>query len=56
MKSLHMQYFFDNQTNNLVKAQTIDNDFGGLVKIKGKRNQEQALGFKSATSCGLGST
>jgi hypothetical protein len=56
MKSFHTQYFFDDQRNDLVKAQTIDNDFGSLVKIKGKRNQEQAFGSKLATSHGLGST
>jgi hypothetical protein len=31
--------------------QSPDNDFGGLVEIKGQKNQEQALGSKSTTSC-----
>jgi hypothetical protein len=48
-----MRYFFDNRT--LQSHQSPDNDFGGLVKIKGQRNQEQALRSKSATSHGLSS-
>jgi hypothetical protein len=42
--------------SNKQSRQSPDNDFGGLVKIKGQRNQEQALGSKSATSHGLCST
>jgi hypothetical protein len=38
--------FFDDQANNLIKAQTMI--FGGLVEIKGK-TIDSNLGFKSAT-------
>jgi hypothetical protein len=44
-----------NPPSNISKIALAPTDFGGSVKIMGK-TIESKLGFKSATSCGLGST